>query len=86
LSGPFVGVEFNPSGGITGANFERYLALRNVVACGGSWMTPPDWIASRQFERIRTAVRDTVRRVAMLSPSRRRSSETSVFQDAVLPR
>jgi len=86
LSGPFVGVEFNPSGGITGANFESYLAVKNVVACGGSWMTPPDWIASRQFERIRTAVRDTVRRVALLSPSRRRSSETSIIQDAVSPR
>jgi 2-dehydro-3-deoxyphosphogluconate aldolase / (4S)-4-hydroxy-2-oxoglutarate aldolase len=86
LSGPFVGVEFNPSGGVTGANFESYLALKNVVACGGSWMTPPDWIASRQFERIRTAVRDTVRRVALLSPAKRRSSETSAIQDAVSPR
>jgi 2-dehydro-3-deoxyphosphogluconate aldolase / (4S)-4-hydroxy-2-oxoglutarate aldolase len=86
LSGPFVGVEFNPSGGVTGANFESYLALKNVVACGGSWMAPPDWIASRQFERIRTAVRDTVRRVALLSPSKRRSSETSIIQEAVLPR
>jgi 2-keto-3-deoxy-6-phosphogluconate aldolase len=81
-----VGVEFNPSGGVTGANFESYLALKNVVACGGSWMAPPDWIASRQFERIRTAVRDTVKRVSLLSPSKRRSSETSIIQDAVLPR
>lgn len=86
LSGPFVGVEFNPSGGINGANFEGYLALKNVVACGGSWMAPPDWIASRQFERIRTAVRDTVRRVAMLSSSKRRSAEGSIFQDSVSPR
>jgi 2-dehydro-3-deoxyphosphogluconate aldolase/(4S)-4-hydroxy-2-oxoglutarate aldolase len=86
LSGPFFGVEFNPSGGITGANFESYLALKNVVACGGSWMAPPDWIASRQFERIRTGVRETVRRVAALSPSKRRTPETSIIQDAVSPR
>src|ERR1700674_1025628 len=86
LSGPFGGVEFNPSGGVSGANFESYLALKIVVACGGSWMAPPDWIASRQFERIRTAVRDTVRRVAMLSPSKRRTSETSIIQEAVSPR
>jgi 2-dehydro-3-deoxyphosphogluconate aldolase/(4S)-4-hydroxy-2-oxoglutarate aldolase len=86
LSGPFGGVEFNPSGGVTGANFESYLELKNVVACGGSWMAPPDWIASRQFEKIRTAVRDTVRRVTLLSPAKRRSSETSAFQDAVSPR
>ena len=86
LAGPFGGVEFNPSGGVTGANFESYLALKNVVACGGSWMAPPDWIASRQFEKIRNSVRDTVRRVTHLSPSKRRSSETSAFQDAVSPR
>jgi len=86
LAGPFVGVEFNPSGGVTGANFESYLALKNVVACGGSWMAPPDWIASKQFERIRTSVRDTVRRAALLSPVKKRSSETSITQDAVSPR
>jgi 2-dehydro-3-deoxyphosphogluconate aldolase/(4S)-4-hydroxy-2-oxoglutarate aldolase len=86
LSGPFGGVEFNPSGGVTGANFESYLALKNVVACGGSWMAPPDWIAARQFEKIRTGVRDAVRRVALLGPVKRRPSETSAFQDAVSPR
>ncbi len=86
LSGPFGGVEFNPSGGVTGANFESYLALKNVVACGGSWMAPPDWIAARQFEKIRTAVRDTVKRVTLLAPAKRRTFETSAFQDAVSPR
>ena len=86
LSGPFGGVEFNPSGGITGANFESYLALKNVVACGGSWMAPPDWIAARQFEKIRTSVRDTVRRVTLLSSSKRRSFENSSFQESVSPR
>ncbi|HEX3534543.1 MAG TPA: bifunctional 4-hydroxy-2-oxoglutarate aldolase/2-dehydro-3-deoxy-phosphogluconate aldolase [Gemmatimonadaceae bacterium] len=86
LSGPFSGVEFNPSGGITGASFESYLALKNVVACGGSWMAPPDWIAARQFEKIRTSVRDTLRRVTLLSSSKRRSFENSSFQESVSPR
>jgi len=87
LAGPFVGVEFNPSGGVTGANFESYLALKNVVACGGSWMAPPDWIASRQFERIRAAVRDTVMKAARFTPSTRRHSEqASTIQDAAFPR
>ena len=87
LAGPFVGVEFNPSGGVTGANFESYLALKNVVACGGSWMAPPDWIASRQFERIRTAVRDTVMRAGRLTPSTRRQFEQApTIQDAAFPR
>ena len=87
LSGPFGGVEFNPSGGVTGANFENYLALKNVVACGGSWMAPPDWIASRQFERIRAAVRDTVMRADRLAPSKRRQFEqASGFHEAARPR
>ena len=78
LAGPFVGVEFNPSGGITGANFESYLALKNVVAVGGSWLAPQDWISARQFERIRGAVRDTVMRVNALGASRKRQSEQSI--------
>ena len=86
LSGPFGGVEFNPSGGVTGANIESYLALKNVVACGGSWMAPADWIASRQFERIRNAVRDTVMRAGKFAPAKRRPLEqTSAIRDAASP-
>lgn len=71
LAGPFVGVEFNPSGGLSATSFEKYLSLPNVVACGGPWMAQPDWIAARQFDRIRDAARDTVARVARVeSPTR----------------
>ena len=31
-------VRFVPTGGIDSGNLDRYLALRNVLACGGSWM------------------------------------------------
>ena len=87
LSGPFGGVEFNPSGGVTAATFESYLALKNVVACGGSWMAPADWIAGKQFERIRAAVRDTVMRVAGFTPARRREFESQEkLYDAAPPR
>jgi 2-dehydro-3-deoxyphosphogluconate aldolase/(4S)-4-hydroxy-2-oxoglutarate aldolase len=77
LSGPFVGVEFNPSGGLTGANFESYLALGNVVACGGSWMAPADLIASKQFDRISAGVRDTVTRAAKLASPKKRQAESA---------
>jgi 2-dehydro-3-deoxyphosphogluconate aldolase/(4S)-4-hydroxy-2-oxoglutarate aldolase len=63
LAGPFFGVEFNANGGLTAENFEKYLSLPNVVACGGPWMAPRDWIAAGQFDRIRDAARDTVTRV-----------------------
>ena len=71
LAGPFGGVEFNPSGGLTSVNFENYLALKNVVACGGSWMAPADWIASKQFDKITAAVRDSVTRAGKLTPARK---------------
>jgi len=78
LSGPFGGVEFNPSGGVTGANFESYLALKNVVACGGPWMAPQEWISGRQFEKISTAVRETVTRVSALGASQKRTAEPGI--------
>lgn len=79
LAGPFGGVEFNPSGGVTGATFESYLALKNVVACGGPWVAPQEWISGRQFEKIRTTVRDTVTRVAALGASQKRVGEQNVL-------
>ena len=43
-------VNFMPTGGINAANLASYLAFKRVVACGGSWMAPPDWIAAKQFD------------------------------------
>jgi 2-dehydro-3-deoxyphosphogluconate aldolase/(4S)-4-hydroxy-2-oxoglutarate aldolase len=86
LSGPFGGVEFNPSGGVTAATFESYLTLKNVVACGGSWMAPQDWIAGKQFDRIRDAVRDTVMRSARLTPTKVRRFEQASGMHDTAPR
>ena len=38
MAGPYPSVRFVPTGGIDSGNLDRYLALRNVLACGGSWM------------------------------------------------
>lgn len=61
LAGPFPGVLFCPTGGITEENFRDYLALPNVGCVGGSWMVPADvirrkdWLTIRQLaERIGT--------------------------------
>jgi 2-dehydro-3-deoxyphosphogluconate aldolase/(4S)-4-hydroxy-2-oxoglutarate aldolase len=53
VAAPYVGVEFMPTGGINLGNLPNYLAFNRVVACGGSWMAPSEWIAGKQFERIR---------------------------------
>ena len=53
IAAPYVDVNFMPTGGINAGNIASYLAFNRVVACGGSWMAPPDWIAAKQFDRIR---------------------------------
>lgn len=40
LSGPFPQVRFCPTGGIGEANLREWLAQPNVIAVGGSWLTP----------------------------------------------
>ena len=57
ICGPYAGVRFMPTGGVSAANVGSYLALPQVVACGGSWMAPADWIAGKQFDRIRETTR-----------------------------
>jgi 2-dehydro-3-deoxyphosphogluconate aldolase/(4S)-4-hydroxy-2-oxoglutarate aldolase len=55
IAAPYVDVSFMPTGGINLTNVVHYLGFKRVVACGGSWMAPADWIAEKQFDRIRQA-------------------------------
>ena len=52
LGGPFPDVRFCPTGGITAATAPDFLALANVVCVGGSWLTPPDAVATGDWHRI----------------------------------
>lgn len=54
ISAPFPGLRFIPTGGIGLQQLPDYLALPQVVACGGSWMAPADWIDAGAFDRIRS--------------------------------
>ena len=60
VAAPFPDLSFMPTGGINAANVGDYLGFSRVVACGGSWMAPQDWIAAGAFDRIRQAVEDVV--------------------------
>lgn len=53
IAAPYGDVEFIPTGGINAGNLAAYLGFEKVVACGGSWMAPAEWITQRQFDRIR---------------------------------
>ena len=52
LAGPFPDVSFCPTGGLTPQNAPDFLAMPQVKVCGGSWLTPPDAIAARDWPRI----------------------------------
>ncbi len=52
LAGPFHDVVFCPTGGITLETAPQFLALSNVKVCGGSWLTPADAVASKDWARI----------------------------------
>lgn len=70
VSAPYVGVRFIPTGGVSLTNLASYLALKSVVACGGSWMAPADWIAAKQFDRIREVAREATAAAGTLADAR----------------
>ena len=50
LSGPYPSVRFVPTGGIGPDNLGHYLALPNVLACGGSWLVSPALVRASRFD------------------------------------
>ena len=59
LAGPFPSVRFMPTGGITRDNVGAYLRLENVLAAGGSWLTPRALCAAQQWDQIKQLASDT---------------------------
>jgi len=54
-------VTFIPTGGIQENNLNEYLTIKNVLACGGSWIVPTDLIEAGKFDAI-TALIQSCRR------------------------
>ncbi|MCW2851331.1 MAG: keto-deoxy-phosphogluconate aldolase [Nocardioides sp.] len=52
LHSPVPSVRFCPTGGITQETAPSYLALANVGCVGGSWLTPSDVVAARDWTRV----------------------------------
>ena len=52
IGGPYGGLKFIPTGGISAANLADYLSLPMVHACGGSFMVKKQLIADGQFDTI----------------------------------
>ncbi|MBO0781197.1 MAG: hypothetical protein J2P37_20445, partial [Ktedonobacteraceae bacterium] len=66
LAAPYAEARFIPTGGITSHNLAQYLALPNVVACGGSWMATERMLSEHHFHeiaRLAAEARTIVRRI-----------------------
>ena len=60
LGGPFAEVRFCPTGGVTPANLQSYMALKNVMCVGGSWMLDSEWIRNGDWARIQACTAEAL--------------------------
>ncbi len=58
--GPFGDVRFCPTGGISPGNAREFLALKNVVCVGGSWLVPVEAMEQGDWSRITALAREAV--------------------------
>lgn len=58
LNSVYPEIQIMPTGGVNAQNVADYLALPNVCACGGSWLTPADLLEKRDFDAIGQLVRE----------------------------
>jgi 2-dehydro-3-deoxyphosphogluconate aldolase/(4S)-4-hydroxy-2-oxoglutarate aldolase len=74
--GPYRQVRFVPTGGVSAANLRAYLAVPNVLACGGTWIASVaalmagDWQGIRRMARQAVELVREVRRAAAAEPDR----------------
>ena len=54
----FTGVKFMPTGGINLSNVGDYLAVPEIVACGGTWIVPKDALAANDWATIEKLAAD----------------------------
>ena len=64
LSGPFGGIKFIPTGGVSDKNLAEYISAPFIHAVGGSWLCAKADISVHRFDRI-TALCREARRIAL---------------------
>ncbi len=58
LASPLPGIGFCATGGITAQSAAQWLALPNVIAVGGSWLTPGGLVAAGDWAAIEVLARE----------------------------
>jgi 2-dehydro-3-deoxyphosphogluconate aldolase/(4S)-4-hydroxy-2-oxoglutarate aldolase len=54
IAGPLPDMQFCPTGGISQQTAPQFLACKNVICVGGSWLTPQDLVAAGDWAAITT--------------------------------
>ena len=67
VSGPISTAQFCPTGGVSLSNMNKYLSCQNVVAVGGTWLTPLKLIENKDFKGISEIVRKSLKSVKISS-------------------
>ncbi len=60
ICAPYKHVRFIPTGGVDAKNIGHYLALPQVIACGGSWMVKPEWLDAGEFGKVKMMASEAV--------------------------
>lgn len=58
FKGPFTGIRFCPTGGITADNLLNFLRLPNVACVGGTWIAPSNLVRARAWDQITQLARE----------------------------
>jgi 2-dehydro-3-deoxyphosphogluconate aldolase/(4S)-4-hydroxy-2-oxoglutarate aldolase len=68
LLGPYPQLRLMPTGGISPTNIKDYLAIPQVLACGGSWMVAEELLRSGNWSEVGRLTREAVELVAENPP------------------
>lgn len=60
FKGPFTGIRFCPTGGITPDNLSTFLRLPNVACVGGTWVAPTSLTKARAWDQITQLAREAI--------------------------
>ncbi|WP_279152774.1 bifunctional 4-hydroxy-2-oxoglutarate aldolase/2-dehydro-3-deoxy-phosphogluconate aldolase [Photobacterium iliopiscarium] len=66
LVGPYSQVQLMPTGGVTPFNLGEYLAIPQVIACGGTWIAPTKAITNHDWDLIAGNVREVCAMIAQM--------------------
>ncbi len=60
LVGPYSQIQLMPTGGVTPLNLSDYLAIPQVIACGGTWMVDKKLIQEGKWDELAKLTREAV--------------------------